>query len=163
MEQALAKIQNCFECSPEEQHGAEFREVNLFSHARAASLSRPCLGYKIVQTSARPWNPPPIRPSAHPPSPPTPGLVAALPTPLEQLRLPPALSGAQRQQPRTGHGHPHCRDRRPGRRHRLARALCRRRGDALSLPARGRATDPVGRAADGQAAVLTDARRPARL
>ncbi|WP_427309101.1 tyrosine-type recombinase/integrase [Cupriavidus sp. H39] len=30
---------------------------------------------------------------AHQPSPPTPGLVAALPTPLEQLRLPPALSG----------------------------------------------------------------------
>ncbi|WP_455281301.1 tyrosine-type recombinase/integrase [Cupriavidus necator] len=30
---------------------------------------------------------------ADPPSPPTPGLVAALPTPLEQLRLPPALSG----------------------------------------------------------------------
>ncbi|KAI3611131.1 DUF3701 domain, partial (plasmid) [Cupriavidus necator H850] len=34
-----------------------------------------------------------MEPLAQPPSPPTPGPVAALPAPLEQLRLPAALSG----------------------------------------------------------------------
>lgn len=43
-----------------------------------------------MQTNADPT----LESPAHPPFPPTPDLVSALPTPLEQLRLPPALSGA---------------------------------------------------------------------
>lgn len=50
-EEALAKIQNCFECSPEEQNRAELRAVNLFPQARAAAVSRPFRGNKIMQTN----------------------------------------------------------------------------------------------------------------